>query len=67
VESLGVAEIIANGDRAYVLTGVDGKQKLLVIRSEDLDLLRMIVKKIGKVRHPVAKRMAEILERDLDE
>ena len=58
---------IANGDRAYVLTGVDGQQRLLVIRSDDLELLRMIVKKIGRVRHPVAKRMAEILERDLNE
>jgi hypothetical protein len=55
------------GDKAYILTGVDGKQKLLVIRSEDVDLLRMIVKKIKKIRHPVAKRMGEILEGDLDE
>jgi hypothetical protein len=58
---------IAREDRAYVLTGVDQKQKLLVIRSEDIDLLRTIIKKIGKIRNPVAKRMAEILERDLSE
>lgn len=58
---------IAREDRAYVLTGVDQKQKILVIRSEDIDLLRTIIKKIGKIRNPVAKRMAEILERDLSE
>lgn len=56
-----------SGDRAYVLTGVDGKQKLMVIRTEDVELLRSIAKKISKIRSPVAKRMAEILERDLYE
>jgi hypothetical protein len=55
------------GDKAYVMTGVDGKQKLLVIRSEDVELLRSIAKKIGKLRHPSAKAMGKILEGDLDE
>lgn len=55
------------GDRAYVMKGVDGKSRLLVIRSEDVDLLRMIARKISKVRHPVAKTMGEILEGDLND
>lgn len=55
------------GDRAYVMKGVDGKSRLMVIRSEDVDLLRTIAKRIRKIRHPVAKAMGEILEGDLDD
>lgn len=51
--------------RAYVMKSSDGKESMLVIRTENVEILKSIVKKISKARDSEIKAIADILEGDL--
>jgi hypothetical protein len=59
--------VTTGNHRAYVMKSVDGKERLMVIRSEDVDLLKTIARKISKIRNADAKAIAAILEGDLND
>jgi hypothetical protein len=52
--------------KAYVLKGSEGGERLLVIRSADIDLLYTLVRRMGRMRDARLKELGHALEKELN-
>jgi len=52
--------------KGYILSDSEGVERLLVIRTEDLDLLYTLVKRMGRMRDERLKELGRALEGELD-
>lgn len=52
--------------RGYVLQDSEGVENILVIRTEDIDLLYTLVKRMGRMRDERLKTLGRALEGELN-
>jgi len=53
--------------KAYILVDSDKKESILVIRTEDIEIIRTIVNKISRIRNKTIRELARLLQEDLND
>jgi len=52
--------------KSYILQDSEGVEYLMVVRTEDIDLLYTLVKRMGRMRDERLRELGRSLERDLN-